>query len=50
MEFNKDYIMKEGYEVITPVIVTNSAAYTEVIGGTLEINVEEKDKLINIIK
>lgn len=50
VEFNKDSIIKEGYEVITPVIVTNSAAYTEVIGSTLGTNVKEKDKLINIIK
>jgi len=50
VEFNKDLIIKEGYEVITPVIITNSAAYSEVLGSAIGQNLQKMDKLINVIR
>lgn len=51
IEFDIDSIKKEGYEVITPVIVTNSSTYSRISLATdLEKIIEEKDELINLKK
>jgi glucose PTS system EIICBA or EIICB component len=49
VEFDIDKIKEEGYPVITPVIVTNTADFKEVSGLT-KGNVAEKDSLIKVTK
>lgn len=50
VEFDKDSIIEEGYEVITPVIITNSSIYSEVSSaGKIGTLVREKEALINVI-
>lgn len=51
LEFNVDAIKKEGYEIITPVIVTNSSVYSEVLPALNVVGktVKQGDKLINLI-
>ena len=50
VEFDKDSIIKEGYEVITPVIITNSSVYSKVLSaGKVGNLVKEKEALINVI-
>ena len=50
LEFDIESIKKAGYEVITPVIITNTLDYTEVSVTNEGTQVREKDKLINVIK
>ncbi|GFP74415.1 beta-glucoside-specific PTS transporter subunit IIABC [Clostridium fungisolvens] len=51
VEFNLEEIKKAGYDVITPIIITNTSKYGEI---TFDINdsedIREKAKLINLIK
>ncbi|WP_121614336.1 beta-glucoside-specific PTS transporter subunit IIABC [Mesobacillus foraminis] len=47
LEFNIDGIKKEGYEVITPFIVTNSADYADIIGIT-EKDVQPGEALLKL--
>lgn len=51
VEFDINSIKKEGYEVITPIIITNTSDYNEVspIGKVGEL-VNEKEALISVIK
>lgn len=48
VEFDLQAIKAAGYETITPVIITNTGAYQDVV-GTTEATVNEKDKLITIV-
>ncbi|NRY63250.1 beta-glucoside-specific PTS transporter subunit IIABC [Clostridium beijerinckii] len=51
VKFNLEEIKKAGYDVITPIIITNTSKYREI---TFDVNegedIREKDKLINLIK
>lgn len=47
VEFDIEAIKEAGYPIVTPVIVTNSADYTEVI-TTASGNVERNDKILNL--
>ncbi len=47
LTFEKEAIQAEGYEVTTPVVVTNTADFTQV-KGLAEQQVQEKDKIIEI--
>lgn len=47
LTFDLDQIKADGYDVITPVIVTNSAEYQRV-DKTQKSNVDEGDELINL--
>lgn len=49
VEFDIEAIKKEGYEVITPVLVTNVNDYKDVL-SLIDKNVKEKDELIKVIK
>ncbi|WP_026882206.1 beta-glucoside-specific PTS transporter subunit IIABC [Clostridium akagii] len=49
IEFDIKAIEKAGYEVITPVIVTNSVKYKDIV-SIIDKKVEEKDELIKVIK
>ncbi len=50
VEFDKNAIIKEGYEVITPVIVTNSVVYSAISPARrLGDSIREKEALINAI-
>ncbi|WP_411682123.1 beta-glucoside-specific PTS transporter subunit IIABC [Clostridium thailandense] len=50
VEFNLEEIKKAGYDVITPIIITNTSEYKEI---SFEVNkgedIKEKDKLINLV-
>jgi PTS system beta-glucosides-specific IIC component len=49
VEFDIEAIKKEGYEVITPVLVTNVNDYKDVL-SLIDKIVKEKDELIKVIK
>ncbi|MDF2588876.1 MAG: ptsG: system glucose-specific component [Anaerocolumna sp.] len=49
VEFDIAKIKEEGYPVITPVIVTNTADYKEV-SGLIKGSVKEKDSFIKVVK
>lgn len=49
VEFDIDAIKKEGYEVITPVLVTNVNGYEDVL-SLIDKDVKVKDELIKVIK
>ncbi|WP_238898963.1 beta-glucoside-specific PTS transporter subunit IIABC [Clostridium sp. YIM B02500] len=49
VEFDIEAIKKEGYEVITPVLVTNTSDYKDVL-SLIDKDVKEKDELIKVIK
>lgn len=49
IEFDIDSIKKAGYEVITPVIVTNTNDYTDVFSNT-DKDVKEEDQLIEVVR
>ncbi|WP_026886865.1 beta-glucoside-specific PTS transporter subunit IIABC [Clostridium beijerinckii] len=48
VEFDIEAIKREGYEVITPVLVTNSSDYKDVL-SLIDKDVKEKDELIKVI-
>ncbi|MNC81765.1 PTS system beta-glucoside-specific EIIBCA component [compost metagenome] len=48
MEFDLQAIKDAGYETVTPIIITNTSAYLDVV-GTKDATVNEKDKLITIL-
>jgi PTS system beta-glucosides-specific IIC component len=50
VEFDIEAIEKEGYEVITPVLVTNVYEYKDVKLLSIDKNVNEKDELIKVVK
>lgn len=49
VEFDIEAIKKEGYDVITPVLVTNVSDYNDVL-SLIDKDVREKDELIKVIK
>lgn len=49
VEFDIEAIKKEGYEVITPVLVTNVTDYKDVL-SLIDKDVKEKDELIKVIR
>ena len=49
VEFDIEAIKKEGYEVITPVLVTNVNDYKDVL-SLIDKDVKEKDELIKVIR
>ncbi|MGG7142590.1 beta-glucoside-specific PTS transporter subunit IIABC [Clostridium nigeriense] len=49
VEFDIEGIKKEGYEVITPVLVTNTYDYKDIL-SLIDRDVKEKDELIKAIK
>ena len=49
IEFDKDYIVSKGLKTITPVIVTNTSAYEEVIIEELE-NCTFNQRLFTVVK
>lgn len=48
VEFDLQAIIEAGYETVTPIIVTNTADYLDVV-ATTELKVQEKDKLVTVI-
>ncbi|WP_145411247.1 beta-glucoside-specific PTS transporter subunit IIABC [Paenibacillus xylanexedens] len=48
MEFDLQAIKDAGYEIVTPIIITNTSSYLDVV-GTKEASVQEKDKLITVL-
>ncbi|RII32268.1 PTS beta-glucoside transporter subunit EIIBCA [Clostridium chromiireducens] len=51
VEFNVEEIKNAGYDVITPVIITNTLKYGEIsFAASKDANIKEKDQLINLIK
>lgn len=48
VEFDLQAIKDAGYETVTPIIVTNTSNYLDVV-GTKEASVHEKDKLITVL-
>lgn len=48
LKFDKEYIQSQGYDVITPVLVTNSAEFEEVITEQTQ-NIKAKDKIITVV-
>lgn len=48
LEFDIDFIQKAGYEIITPIIVTNSNDYLDVI-TTKEATLTDGDYLLTVI-
>jgi PTS system beta-glucosides-specific IIC component len=48
VEFDKDAIKSEGYDVITPIIITNSAKYLDVLSKDIK-QVNEGDSLLTLI-
>ncbi|NRY63240.1 beta-glucoside-specific PTS transporter subunit IIABC [Clostridium beijerinckii] len=49
VEFDIEAIKKEGYEIITPVLVTNVSDYKDVL-SLIDKDVKEKDELIKVMK
>ncbi|MCR1950717.1 beta-glucoside-specific PTS transporter subunit IIABC [Clostridium sp. DSM 100503] len=49
LEFDKEGIKNEGYDIITPVIITNTADYMDVL-PTEKTFINEKETLIRILK
>ncbi|EOR26340.1 PTS system beta-glucoside-specific EIIBCA component BglP [Clostridium sartagoforme AAU1] len=49
LEFDKEGIKNEGYDIITPVIITNTAEYMDVL-PTEKTFIKEKETLIRILK
>lgn len=49
LKFNTKYIKEQGYEIITPVLVTNSDEFQEVITSEAK-KVEVKDEIITVVK
>ncbi len=51
VEFDIDEIKKAGYDVITPIIITNSSEYSNISFEAKKAEcIKQKDKLINLIK
>jgi PTS system beta-glucosides-specific IIC component len=50
VEFDIEEIKKAGYDVITPVIITNTATYAEISIETSKVDIKEKDHLMDLIK
>lgn len=50
VEFDIEEIKKAGYDVITPVIITNTAAYAEISIETSKVDIKEKDQLMDLIQ
>ncbi|WP_413408194.1 beta-glucoside-specific PTS transporter subunit IIABC [Paenibacillus amylolyticus] len=48
VEFDLQAIKDAGYETVTPIIVTNTSNYLDVV-GTKDATVHEKDKLITVL-
>jgi PTS system beta-glucosides-specific IIC component len=48
VEFDLQAIIEAGYETVTPIIVTNTADYLDVV-ATTNREVQEKDKLVTVI-
>ncbi|MCL6661649.1 MULTISPECIES: beta-glucoside-specific PTS transporter subunit IIABC [Paenibacillus] len=48
VEFDLQAIKDAGYETVTPIIVTNTSNYLDVV-GTKDASVHEKDKLITVL-
>lgn len=48
VEFDKDAIKSKGYDVITPIIVTNTMDYLEVIASNVEV-VKQGDEIITVL-
>ncbi|KQY94063.1 PTS beta-glucoside transporter subunit IIABC [Paenibacillus sp. Root52] len=48
MEFDLQAIKDAGYETVTPIIITNTSSYLDVV-GTKDASVQEKDKLITVL-
>lgn len=49
LKFNTNYIKEQGYEIITPVLVTNCDEFQEVITSEAK-KVEVKDEIITVVK
>lgn len=48
VEFDKESIEKAGYETITPVIVTNSYDYKDIL-SLIDRDIEEQDEIIKTL-
>ncbi|WP_336764532.1 beta-glucoside-specific PTS transporter subunit IIABC [Paenibacillus sp. USHLN196] len=48
VEFDLQAIKDAGYETVTPIIVTNTSKYLDIV-GTKDASVHEKDKLITVL-
>lgn len=47
MKFDIEAIKKEGYEIVTPIIITNSDNYIDII-GTKNVSVNKKDVILTV--
>lgn len=51
LEFDINAIKKAGYDVITPVIITNTEDYSDIIGSEkVGLEVKEREQLITLVK
>lgn len=51
LEFDINAIKKAGYDVITPVIITNTGDYSDIIGSEkVGLEVKEREQLITLVK
>lgn len=48
MEFDLQAIKDAGYETVTPIIITNTSNYLDVV-GTKDASVKEKDRLLTVL-
>ena len=49
LKFDANYIKEQGYDIITPILITNSSEFEEII-VTDSQNIKVKDKMITVIK
>lgn len=51
VEFDLNEVKKAGYDVITPIIITNTLKYSEInFEANNDAEIKEKDKIMNLIK
>ena len=48
LEFDIDFIRKEGYSTVTPIIITNTDDYSDVVPAS-EKSVNRGDSIISVI-
>lgn len=49
LKFDASYIKEQGYDIITPVLITNSSEFEDIIKADTQ-NVKAKDKIMTVVK
>lgn len=49
LKFDANYIKEQGYDIITPILITNSSEFEEIFVNDSQ-NIKVKDKMITVIK